>query len=396
YLQAVEMWKSCSSLNSASILQGEDTDTLASFLLDCKEGSQLVTVLQLLAALNNSVLAEFCEIQKNRNRPYSPSTPVPLKDLQSSQLLFLSLASFSESDIYLVNPAYGKGVEVVCNYVKLEEAVIERFENSVQIDKEKIDFIQYQFELLSAESQNQHLIEEIRTQHLQREFSPEEKKTASDALTKRKSETSDSHQARLLSHIEQLESLMCLLIRSERVANVTIQQFAKQCSGYTASPLFTTDSALTSLSLELIVAVYEQLEVEFFPYAKQLLSPEFRQEDASLVISLQTVKSEEIPPLKDLVSAVMRLILRMLLAGVECSQPISRYITRADLWEVTVNKEAVEKFVRVLEGRSLGVSLILYEELREMWENAEKLALAAKQVQAVSSKGAAGAGRRNK
>jgi hypothetical protein len=262
----------------------------------------------------------------------------------------------------------------------LEEAVAKRLEQAVMVNSKEMTFIQYQFELLSGESQYQHLIVGIRREHAQRDFTPDEKKIATDAFTKRESETPDIHQNRLLAHYEQIESLMCLQTRSENVPNMTIQQFAKQYSKHRSSSLFTADSALTALSLDVIVAVYEQLEVEFFNYAKELLSPEFKKEEADLDELVRTLKFEDIPPTKDLVLAVMRLILRVLLASAEESQPISQYITRPDLWAVTVKKEQVEKFAEKLSGRCLGVALQLYNGLHQLCMADDAQALAAKEI----------------
>lgn len=76
----------------------------------------------------------------------------------------------------------------------------------------------------------------------------------------------------------------------------------------------------------------------------------------------------------------MRLTLRVLLAGAEASQPISQYITRSDLWAVTVSKEMVEKFARVLDGMCLGVTLQLYDGLHSLCRAADMEVMVLKQI----------------
>lgn len=263
------------------------------------------------------------------------------------------------------NWEYGKGVELVFNFERLQELLHRVFAKGKFLTTNNISFIHYQFEMLCSVSDTSDLISRIRSMVKQEEIPIEEaKRVVRNAVGT--NETKEEQALELLEIYEGLERLMCFLKHSSIAADTSIQSFAAEHSSLELSSRLVQSTTLSQLPLSCIVSLFEILEIELFPTIQAHVRAEYKSKSTETSQVIKEINWASLPSVEAARCAVLRLAVRLLVSGdLDSSQPLALYIVRPDFWNKTSEKY-IEAFAEQLKDIPLAHTMQVFQSLEDM------------------------------
>lgn len=364
--QGVWSWLSTCSLSyECHQLPAKDftsEEELLNFLIDTQEnGTYMTAALLTLADIQNKVMNAYLAVmEKKMNLERSQiidTRLIPIQELDPENIVQIS---FTFENSFVNNPEFGKGREIVYNFLRIEEQIQNYLEKG-RLVCNTLELICYTYELLSISSQQSDLITRIRGMIHQRSFSQDQV-----AGVKRFLEY-DQTEEQLTVYYQSLNTILYFLQNKKVKAETTLMQFARTMHMRSVCDAFTESTDLSLIQVGQIVALYELLECLLFPYSKNLVKDEFTAETSEVELFLASLDFSSSLPIGELQLVIMRLILRLLIADIDPQHEIGLYITRPDLRAEDCTEQQVDIFKNVTLAHTMQVYNFLEKRVKESY-----------------------------
>ncbi|CAF0876681.1 unnamed protein product [Rotaria sordida] len=347
-------------INSVQKEEFAEKTKLAMVLLNISKDNSSILVaacLRTIGELQNEIVNYFHHTFGNDSMQNQLHRHIiRLQGIRPEHILRLNSHDLSSKlmlDCFTINYQYGMSKDLVFDYEEIEMTLRKIISCLPLIDTEKMNFVNYQFELYG---ENALLITDVRI-HVKQEPLPieERKKLKARMLTMKNDQ--------ILNYLGSLDHVFTYLknIDNDVSKNVsTIQQFAEQyISSHSClhENIFRQQS-FSTISLKHIIDLYELLEEITFDkvvgnyipneYCEKSFSDSDRKKIINEFIKSTYEKDKISPVLKQRerwIALLKRIIIRILLnVNVSTNVPLQLYLERADLWTGDITEDDIQSF----------------------------------------------------
>ncbi|CAF3742087.1 unnamed protein product [Rotaria sp. Silwood1] len=281
---------------------------------------------------------------------------VPLQGIRPEHALRLNSHDLSSKlmlDCFTINYQYGMSKDFVFDYEEIEMTLRKIVSCLPLIETEKMNFINYQFELYG---ENALLITDIRNRVKQEPLQFDDRKKLKARILSMKND-------QILNYLGSLDYVFTYLrhMDSDTITNaITIQQFAEECikSHNCLHENILRQQPFSTIYIKYIIDLYELLEeITFDKIVGHYIPNEYREKSFSDVDRIKVInefikstytKETITPKLKECerwISLLKRIILRILLnINVSTDVPLQLYLERADLWTGDITEDDIDSF----------------------------------------------------
>ncbi|CAF3271184.1 unnamed protein product [Rotaria sp. Silwood2] len=332
----------------AMVLLNTSKDTSSILLVAC-----LRTIGELQNQIVNYFRRTFCTDLKAKELN---EHTIPLQSIRPEHIFRLNSHDLSSKlmlDCFTINYKYGMSKDLIFDYEEIEMTLRKIISCLPLIDTEKMNFVNYQFELYG---ENALLITDVRIRVAQEPLPIDERKK----LKVRMSTMKNDH---ILNYLGSLDHVFTYLRNIDKDISKdvsTIQQFAEQ---YISSHnclhenIFRQQSFSTVL-LKYTIDLYELLEEITFDKVlgnyipNEYCEKSFLESDRTKIINefikSTYAKDKTSPALQQRdrwISLLKRIIVRILLnVNVSAEVPLQLYLERADLWTGDITENDIQSF----------------------------------------------------
>ena len=374
-----ELQYDCHVLGKLAI---DEDSPLKTFLIDNKElggGMYMAAAIITLSDLHNNILGDILRQMSFINedgQSLLDNNKYPPQSINEENILKYSILDSQLNQYYINNAGYGKGTDIAYEFDKLQDAILKDFYNKRLIDSTKINFIQYQFELLVSTGNDSNAIIDIRKSIKQLEMQAKDLKKLESSIEQLKEENLLKSNEILKGIYTSLNYLLYYLKNSRESPKLLLSDYcAKLNEGSKKISKYLVDqgSAFSRIELGNILELFFLIEIHYFKYfCKDILKDEYKKEGEKdtikrLINEIANNKENRYPTLEQMKHAVLRFIIRCSVAELDVEQPISYYIEREDFWNENFDDEMRFNFKTQLEKKEIKISssLCLFREIED-------------------------------
>ncbi|OMJ91253.1 hypothetical protein SteCoe_6230 [Stentor coeruleus] len=246
---------------------------------------------------------------------------------------------------YINNPEYGKGTEILYDFDKIQNFMIADICKKKFINPTKINFIHYQFELLSGEDSS--VIIDIRV-NIKQETLNLENIRAYEKFFENLKDKKTTFNTEIRNIYSSISLVMFNLKGSREKPEETLIDFCNKLkigkNNSISLHILDQSNPFAKTELRYIVNVFTIVESNYFNhFCKEILRNEYKDKTQNelfenLIEDLNK-NSNRYPKVTEIKDAIMRFLLRYSVAKLEVKESLSFDIQRNDLWPENMHKE---------------------------------------------------------
>ncbi len=305
----------------------------------------LAACLKTIGQLQNEVVNYFHNIvgtdpTGSRRKEHA----VPVQSIREEHLFKIDVDVISQqliTDSFMINYEYGKSREIIYDYDEIELALRNKISNLPIIDTDKLQYLNYQFEL---HGENSSLITDVRMRVKQEALAPAERK-------KLKSFIEGMDKDEIVNYLGSLDYVFTYLRDIDMDPNAeapTIQTFVENHIRWQncLSDYVRRKAPFSTIHLKYIINLYELLEECVFDqvlrdyvkkaWCEESFSVDERKQIIERFISSTFAKPEIATSLQNIdcwIGILKRVMIRVLSnVNVDIEVPLQYYLERKDLW----------------------------------------------------------------
>ena len=281
---------------------------------------------------------------------------VPVQSIRSEHLFKIDAEEISAqlvTDSFMINYEYGKSRDIIYDYDEIELVLRNKISNLPMIDTEKLQYLNYQFELYA---ENASLITDVRTRVKQEPLEPTERKKLKGLIQGMDNDD-------IVDYLGSLDYVFTYLRDIDMDPNFevpTIQTFVEKNIRWQSclSDNVRRKLPFSAIHLKYIIDLYELLEECVFDQVlRNYVKKAWCEESFSVVERTQFVekfisatfgKQEIAPSLQNIdcwIGILKRVMIRVLSnVNIDTEIPLQYYLERKDLWTGTVTDADINTF----------------------------------------------------
>ena len=325
-------------------------------------------------------------------------------DANYTALAFLSNANeediFALDEDFLENLAqgcsicrleYGRGKEIFYDYDRVQMNVEDRLAVTKMLDTQKLETMQYQYELLNSRSKYSGIIEQIRSTIRQESMSEEEFSSIERTIKSISSQTRTSELSVLNELYSWLNRLLSILLQQNLSEVTTVRTMNLFNLKFTSK--IKIDELIFDLPISKLTSLFEMIEVKAYPQVVKSIGQQFKFELGPELNAQDLVEGFKIKVCEDFGNEVFeecqkvlrRIACRLLTANMDENFRILDYFGNENYWSLRF----VELCDRVAEGfppdfkfmHAVQVEMVFDGVVRGMNRGGEEQRVSARNVQ---------------
>ena len=359
----------------------EETE-LAALMPDSKElggGMMMAAAIMYLSEMQNQILELILKEMKfinEKGESLLDNTKYPPQAInEDSVLAFDILDSDQLREFYINNWEYGKGTDIIYDFEKLQNSILNDVYKKKFINPTKIHYIQYQFELLMIKGDEADAVLEIRRTIKQEPMELKKIKEIENFFDQLAFEQKLKSKEVFKEIYTSMNCLLYFLKSSREEGKTMIYEYWENLKNNKKISKYLTEStnSLGKLQLCYVIECFCIIELFYFPhFCKEILKEEFKkntQKDIidTIISAIVKDKVKRYPSFEDMKKSVLRFIIRCSVADLDVNQPISYYIKREDFWDSGIDDEKIDNFNKMLEDNKIAIfsSYCLHQALHD-------------------------------
>jgi hypothetical protein len=320
--------------------------------------------------LLSNILSLLSDIMKIDQDILFGKRQCPVQVLKKSNILTPIYIEDIITTCYLNNWETGKGKEITYDFDSIQKVIIKDLLSKKLIDTENLSLIQYSFELLNTTSSESGIILKIRTDIPQKEFDKKTYEKLEYFFRQLEMKQKGAFNITLKEIYNSLNDLLCYLKNSKQTPETTLVTFVSSIKSSRISKYLSDGNFISNLKLEYILSLFEYVEKSFFPYIRKYVSKDYKSKQFAEMVHMTVGEllnrmNDTMPTIIQFEEAVMRFISRYLIASLDYNQKVKDYISREDIWDISVSRDQILSFLEIFpDSFNLSHSIVIYKSIK--------------------------------